>query len=231
VTRRIITIRPEPGCAATVAAGRAAGLAIAGWPLFDVRPRPWIGPDPQGVDGLLLGSANAIRHGGAGLDAYRGKPVWAVGGATAAAASDAGFTIAGTGPGVLQQLVDRIEGPLRLLRLAGAEHVPLRAPDGITVDTRIVYESVARPFPPELAESLPDALVLLHSAAAARHFAAEVDRMAIPRARLHLASLGPRIEDAAGEGWGSSRNAARPAEDELLALAAEMCHDSAWHGG
>ena len=222
----VLTIRPEPGCTATVAAGRAAGLPIEGQPLFEIRPLPWDAPKPNDIDALLLGSANAIRHAGPVLDAFRSKPVYAVGSATAAAAEAAGFVVAGVGPGVLQPLVDTIAAPLRMLRVTGAEHVPVKAPAGIEVTTRIAYESVPSPMPRSLAERLGrGALVLLHSAAAARHFAVECDGHGVPRDAVELATLGPRIADAAGEGWHKVRCATEPSDEALLALARQMCHE------
>jgi uroporphyrinogen-III synthase len=226
VTLPVIAIRPEPGCTATVEAGREIGLSIEGYPLFEVRPLAWKSPPPDEVDALLLGSANAVRHAGLQLDAFRSRPVYAVGEATAAAAEAAGFTVAMTGRGRLQALLDTLAGPLRLLRVTGVEHVPLVPPAGVEVETRVAYESVPLPFSPELAKALGEgALVLLHSAAAARYFAAEADRCGIPRLAISLAALGPRIAAAAGEGWREVRSALEPREAALLALAREMCHD------
>ena len=79
MTLPIIAIRPEPGCGATLAAGREAGLAVEAWPLFEVWPLAWDAPPADSFDALLLGSANALRHGGTALAAYRGKPAYAVG--------------------------------------------------------------------------------------------------------------------------------------------------------
>ncbi len=123
-------------------------------------------------------------------------------------------------------MIDNLEDrPLRLLRLAGEEHVPLSLPPGITLETRTVYRVQPLAMPPMLAGALQDgALVLLHSAAAARHFAEECNRLAIPRSGIALAALGPRIAAAAGEGWASLRCAEQPSEAALLALAADMCH-------
>ena len=227
MTLPIIAIRPEPGCAATIAAGREAGLAIESWPLFEVRPVAWDAPLPDAFDALLLGSANALRHGGAALAAYRGKPAYAVGEATADAARAAGLEIAAIGSGGLQAVLDTEAGlPPRLLRIAGAEHVPLTAPGGVTLLTRIAYESVALPLAPELTERLAEgALVLLHSAAAARHFAGECSRLGVAREKLALAALGSRIATAAGPGWCAVRSAEQPREAALLALAADMCHE------
>jgi uroporphyrinogen-III synthase len=221
-----MAIRPEPGLSATLAAGRAAGLDMEGWPLFELRALEWKPPDPASIDALLIGSANAIRFGGPGLVAFKEKPVHAVGEATAEAAREAGFTVASVGEGGLQKLLGRLATrPLRLLRLAGAEHVPLVSPEGILLETRIAYRSAPLPMPGEMAEMLKEgALVLLHSASAARHFAAECDRLALPREAIALAALGPRIAAAAGAGWARLRSAEVPRETALLALAVDMCH-------
>ncbi|OYW44897.1 MAG: uroporphyrinogen III synthase [Sphingomonadales bacterium 32-68-7] len=222
----IFALRPEPGAAATVAAGRERGLEIAAVPLFAIRPVAWSPPAPEALDALLIGSANAIRHAGAGVAAFGHLPVYAVGEATAAAAREAGFTVAATGEGGLQALLERTAPPLRLLRLAGAEHVPLTPPAGIELVMRVVYRADPQPLPAAAAARLGNgAVVLLHSAAAARHFADECDRMAVPRGAVRLAALGPRIAVAAGTGWGAVAVAAHPAEPPLLALAAELCHD------
>ena len=223
---RVIAIRPEPGLSATLAAGAAAGLDIAGWPLFEFRACDWTPPDPASIDALLIGSASAIRLGGPGLDAFKDKPVHAVGEATAGAAREAGFEVASVGEGGLQELLGKLATrPLRLLRLAGAEHVPLVAPEGIALETRVAYASVHLPMPAEMALGLAEgALVLLHSAVAARHLADECGRLEIERKRIALATLAPRIADAAGAGWAKVRSAEMPREAALLALAQDMCH-------
>src|SRR5687768_7259243 len=120
----VVAIRPEPGCSATVSAGLAQGLPMIGCPLLRIASRPWTPPPPEEVDGLLLGSANAVRHAGPAMSAFRDKPIYAVGEATAAAAQEAGLTVAAVGQGGLQAVLDTlVRPPLRLLRLAGEEHV------------------------------------------------------------------------------------------------------------
>jgi uroporphyrinogen-III synthase len=226
LTRLALTIRPEPGCAETVSSGKAAGLPIEGYPLFAISPIAWDAPPPDAIDGLLLCSANALRQGGPALEAFRAKPVHAVGDATAREAEALGFTVASTGQGMLQALVDRLPPPLRLLRITGAEHVQLTPPAGIEIETRVAYESVPFALPDALAARLGEgALVLLHSASAARHFAHECDRCGVARNAVRLAALGPRIAAAAGAGWREVRSASEPREAALLALAREMCHE------
>lgn len=222
----IFAIRPEPGLQSTLQLAREKGLAIIGRPLFEVTPRAWEMPDPAQCDALLLGSANAIRHGGDALDELRGLPVYAVGEATADAAREAGFTVAETGAGGLQKLVDGIKGTRHFLRLAGEEHVPLDLPENVHVTTRIVYAVRALPLTgsDEVSLRAGEPLVLLHSAAAARHFAAECDRRGLDRARIALACIGPRVAQAAGTGWRVCESAPQPDDSALLALAGDMCH-------
>lgn len=223
---RILAIRPEPGLSRTIAAGREAGLAIGGVPLFELRPLAWHPPPAEAFDALLVGSANALRHGGNALEGYRALPVHAVGRETAAAARALGFGVPRTGEGGLQALLDAADRPLRYLRLAGAAHVPLEVPEGFVVTTRIVYESAPLSISRALVDLLREApLVLIHSGEAARHFAGECDRLAIPRERIALAALAPRIAAVAGRGWVRVESAAAPQDCALLELARDMCQE------
>lgn len=219
----LAVIRPQPGCDATTGAARALGFEAHGFPLFAVRPVGWKAPAAETVDALLVGSANAFRHGGEALAAFRDKPVYAVGETTAAAAREAGFAIAFTGRGGLQATLAALDpAHRRLLRLAGRERVELEAPAGVIIDERVVYASEALPLPAGLAALLErPLLVLLHSAEAARHFAA----LYPARDQVSLACIGPRVAAAAGEGWHRVESAATPEDAALLALAARMCQD------
>jgi uroporphyrinogen-III synthase len=226
VTIPLVVIRPEPGNTATVADAAKLGLSAIGAPLFAIESRAWSAPDAARIDGLLIGSANAIRHGGDALQDFSNKPVYAVGDATAQTALEAGLKVATTGQGGLQQLLDALGGErLTLLRLAGEEHVPLAPPKGIELVTGIAYASVPQPLPDGLATALQaGAVVLLHSAAAARHFASECARLGLDRSRIALAALAPRVAEAGGEGWRTLESAPEPTDAALLALAQRMCH-------
>lgn len=224
MTLPVVAIRAEPGCSATVAAGRDFGLDILPLPLAEIRPVEWSMLDGA-FDALLLGSANALRHGGPAVDKLVEKPVYAVGETTAAAARERGFAVARTGRGGLQPLLDDLAGEsLRLLRIGARDMVPLVPPAGIEIETVVAYESVALPLQDAALLRQP-ALVLLHSAASAVHFAREWRRHGVHPAEISLAALAPRIAAAAGEGWAAVRTAAEPTESALLALAREMCHD------
>ena len=218
----LLILRPAPGDAATAALAGADGWGVLSAPLFDIAPLGWDAPDVSAFDALLLTSANAVRHGGAALARYRALPVHAVGAATAEAAQAAGFAVASVGSGGAAAAHDaaRAAGHARLLRLAGRDHVPL--PDGVL--TRIVYGARPRPLALDAIELLRDgpAIVLLHSAAAARAFVREVEQHTLPRARIGLAALAPAIADAAGDGWCARATASRPCDAALLSAAARL---------
>ncbi len=202
------------------------GLRAQAHPLSEIVPLQWHMPGGA-FDGILAGSANAFRQGGALLGELTGQPVYAVGASTAEAAGESGFRVAVTGKGGLQTVLDELAGQrLRLLRIAGEDHVPLDPPAGVTMATVIAYRVAALPVSPDLASSLErGAVVLLHSAAAAEHFAAEVDRLGLARCAIRLAALGQRIAAAAGPGWASVSAADEPNDPALLALARELCHE------
>ena len=226
----LIVIRPEPGCSATLRAAHDAGLPVHGFPMFAVEPVAWDAPPREAVDAVLIGSANALRHGGAALDTYRGLPAYVVGEATAAAARAAGFPVAMTGTGGLQAVLDGVPSG-RLLRLGGRERIVLHPPAGVSIIERTVYASNPVPMPPELSAMLgKPAVVLLHSAEAARHFAAECDRLGIVRDGIALGVIGPRVAAAAGAGWAVVDCAERPDDQALLALAGRLCQTARQQG-
>ncbi len=220
----LVVIRPEPGCRATVAAAMAMRLEAHGFALSTLSPRDWTPPAPGEANALIIGSAAAIRLDGEALLALRHLPVHAVGETTAQVAREGGFAVASVGSGGLQRLLETIAPGTRLLRLGGEERVPLTPPRGVTMIERVVYTSAPLPMPGAFAHLLAaDAVVLLHSAAAANHLASECDRLNIARGHIHLAALGPRIAEAAGLGWGSIQSAEMPNDAALLALAAQLC--------
>jgi uroporphyrinogen-III synthase len=202
-------------------------MAAEDWPLSVPQPVNWHGPDPTTVDALLLGSANALRHAGPALAAYAGLPAYAVGAATAAAARAAGLDVVAEGHGGLQSLLGALSpGHTRLLRLAGAERVALAPPPGVTLIERAVYRIDHQPLPAALAARLAGgAVVLLHSAEAARHFVAEVERAGLDRASITLATIGPRVSAVVGTGWAALGTAPRPDDTALLALALQLCQN------
>ena len=228
----LVIIRPEPGNAASVAAARQLRMEAHGFAMFEIAPKSWEAVPPDQFDAVLAGSAQVFRQGGRGLGPLRGLPVYAVGDATAQAAREAGFAVAATGEGNMQGLLGALDpAHRRLLRLAGEERVALTLPKGVSMEERVVYASLARPFPDDLTDLLRQpAIVALHSAEAARHLAAQCGSHAIKRAPLRIAALSQRIAAAAGDGWGELAVASYPDDKALLALARQMCQDP-WPAG
>ena len=104
--------------------------------------------------------------------------------------------------------------------------VDLDPPPGITIDERIVYASEPLPMPTKLAQMLHQpAVIAVHSAEAARHLRAQCETSHIDLSQLALAAIGPRVAEAADEGWRAVRSAAVPSEAALLALGGEMCKE------
>ena len=213
--RRLMVVRPEPGNARTVATAIAAGWLAEAMPLFAVRPLLWTAPDPSGFDALLMTSANAARHAGAGLAALAQLPVLAVGDATAAAAREAGLSVVlvGRHDGAAMIEGGAAYGYRRLLHLAGRERATLPV-----VAAMSVYASEPLPPPVDLARRVTGASVLLHSTLAARRLATLVgDRRA-----TRVAAISPAVLDAAGGGWRDRVAASCPTDAALLAAAAVL---------
>ncbi len=221
--RPLLVLRPEPGNTMTCRRADAHGLHAHGTPLFAYVPQRWTLPE-AGWDGLLIGSASVFAQGGPNLAALRQVPVHAVGPTTARAAQNAGFAVAATGSGGLEPLVTAL-APGRYLRLAGAAHVALDVPPHVEVETRVVYVAEGLPLARHAVDLIASepVVALLHSAEAARRFAEQCDVLNLPRNRIALACLAPRIAVAAGSGWASVATAPRPDDEALLPLARQMC--------
>ena len=221
---KLLIIRPEPGASATAARAQTAGFEPLVMPFFEVRAREWNVPNAAEHDALLLTSANAVRHGGAGLAALAVLPVHTVGERTAAAARAAGLTIASSGPSDANAALAaaRAAGHERLLWLAGEDHRPPAA-GYLTLDIRIVYasEAVALPDDAQWIIAAADA-VGLHSPRAATRFGDTLDRLKIERSRLIVAAFSPAIAAAAGTGWRTIVTAATPDDSALLSSLAQL---------
>ena len=231
MTPPVLILRPEPGASATHAAALALGLVAEAFPLFTAVACDWDAAAPDDFDALLLGSANALRHGGTALGAYVGRPAYCVGAATADAARAAGLDVVAVGEGGLQAVLATVApGHRRLLRLSGRDRVALAPPAGVSITERTVYASVPRPFPVALSrllltQALPGFVMLLHSGEAARHVIAECARLHIGRDRITAIAIGPRVAAIcdAGGGWAGVQTADQPCDAGILALASQMC--------
>jgi uroporphyrinogen-III synthase len=222
MSRAIAVLRPEPGNAATAAAIEALGLAAIRLPLFEVHAIAWTPPDIARFDALLLTSANAPRHAGAGLAALRGLPVHAVGDATAAAARDAGLEVVAVGDrdGAALVAAAAESGVRRGLLLGGRDRAVEAHP--IIAEAIAVYASEPVAVAIEALDQLAGSVVLLHSARAARRVADLIDRAGIDRRTVRLAAISAAAADAAGGDWERIAAAATPDAARLITLARSL---------
>jgi uroporphyrinogen-III synthase len=186
--------------------------------LFKVEAVDWEAPEPGGFDGLLLTSANAIRHGGEAVQQLRALKAYCVGEATAEAARAAGFDIAASGDRGVERLLGSIEPGRKLLHLAGEHRTEFDASShSLTCIT--VYRSAALPAPD--LTGVEGNIVLLHSARAAGRFAELTE--GLDRSTIALAAISEAVAHAAGQGWRDVQAARSPDDSALLALARAMC--------
>lgn len=218
--RRLVIVRPEPGASATLERAAALGLGALAMPLFAVEPLAWDPPDPGEFDALLLTSANAVRHSGAGLEAFRALPAYAVGEATAAAARGAGLIVAASGEAGVERLLAAVPPDLRLLHLCGEHRTDSVARQAIA--SVPVYRSIELP-PPEGFGRIEGQVVAIHSPRAGRRLDELADSAAIDRPSVRIAAISAAAASAAGAGWERCEAAPRPDEPALLALAARLC--------
>lgn len=214
--RRLIVLRPQPGASATVEKARAMGLEAVAIPLFEVQPLAWDAPEAAGFDGLLLTSANPLRHGGEGLHKLRGLPAYAVGEATAEAARAAGFDVAATGDEGIERLLGSIEADLKLLHLCGADR---REPGAVRQQVTAIPVYRAAAIDADVSDAA-GAVALVHSPRAAHRFA----KLAQEKVSIAVAAISAAAADAAGPGWEQVEVADRPSDEALLALAARLCN-------
>lgn len=218
--RPLVVLRPEPGAGRTAERARAMGFRVFSRPLFEAEAIGWSARPATDYDAVLLTSAQAARLAGPALAAYAALPAYAVGAATAAALKEQGFADVVSGDGDGAAIAARIEadGLTHVLHLSGTA-VAMHPPGGLHVDVVPVYTMVVRDelvLPP-----LAGATVLVHSPRTGARLAA----LAPPRARqgAHLVAISPAALAACGDGWASAQAAARPNDDEMLALAARLC--------
>jgi uroporphyrinogen-III synthase len=217
--RRVLVLRPEPGASETLERLRQHGLDGITVPLFEVEPNAWTAPEPAQFDGLLLTSANALRHGGPQLQGLRGLPVYAVGQATAEAARHAGFEVAAIGESGVDALLTAIEPELRLLHLCGEDRM---AHSGLRHEISIVPVYRAREVEAPNLDCAPGSVALIHSPRAGRRLA----QLIADRASILVAAISAAAAQGIGGGWGAVETAPQPSDEGLLALAARLCDKS-----
>jgi len=227
----VLITRPEPGASDTAARVAAHGFAPVVSPVLRIQATAADLPPAATISAVLVTSGNAI-------DAL--PPVWhgtrllAVGDATAARARAAGFSDVRSAAGdadALAALVTRdIPFPARPLLLAAgrgqgqALATTLRR-QGHRVIRRVVYAALPAPaLTPEAVAALRAGrigAVLFFSAETARHFVRLARRAELlaTLASVDAISIGQPAAVALGVlSWRDIRVAARPTQDEMLAL-------------
>lgn len=190
------------------------GLEPVVVPLFEVGPRAWDAPDPTGFDAVAMTSANAARHGGAGLARFTHLPVFAVGEATAAAAQTAGFSGIQVGAGDAADLGPQLSG--RVLHLTGTDHRPLPTAAELTVLP--VYET--RPLTPPVA--LQADVALIHSP----RTGARLAELMPDRSATRIVAISEAAARACGAGWAAVHVAEHPREHAMLECLRRVCEAS-----
>lgn len=227
--------RASPGAQATAARLRTLGWTPLEAPLIETLPLPVPPPPLDETDALAFSSAAGVRAFAALAAGGRDLPVFAVGAATARAATAAGFTRVrsadGNGADLLRLVAAELAPGARLLH-PGARVPAVRLPGARAF---AVYETRTVARTPVAAR---DALargevraVLFHSPSAGRAYAA-LDGGAPPFAAADPPALlalspacAPPVTDlavtdlAAGK---APRVAAHPREADLLALLADL---------
>jgi uroporphyrinogen-III synthase len=219
---KLLVVRPEPGASATAARARQLGLDPIVAPLFEIRPLRWEAPDPAGFGAVLLTSANAARHAGAGLDAFASLPCYCVGEATGEAARETGFLDVRTGPGDGAAAVALIEkdGVKRAFHPCGRDRAGLGETAVEIVHAPVYAADAAVELPGEARAALDEgALLLVHSPRAGALLA----RLIPGRSHIAIATISAAAAEAAGHGWRSVAVASAPRDEALLELAAKLC--------
>ena len=221
---RVLIVRPEPGASETAGRARALGLEAIAAPIFMIEPVAWEAREPDGYDAILLTSANAARCAGPELLRFMHLPCYAVGEATAAAGTNAGFSDVRTGhsDGAAVAALMARDGVRSALHLCGQDHVALDAPE-LRMERRIVYRSTSLSVLPEEASLAlnEQALVLIHSRRAGLEFSKLIKPAA--KERIAVAAISEAAASAAGPGWKAKAVASQPRDHALLELAVKLC--------
>ena len=213
---KLLIVRPQPGADATAARVNAVGHMAVCLPLFATQPVAWDLPNIDDFDGILLTSANALRHIADKLPMLTGLPLFTVGQNSADYARRMGFDVHHVGSAGIESLLEQINAR-RLLWLAGEDRTSFAPPPDLHIDCRIVYRSAALPIPDDFHETLMEAdYVLLHSARAASRFTSLVEDVQLQKNAISIGALSEKIAQAAGSGWANIRIAKEPTDNDLL---------------
>ena len=222
--------RALPGAEETARRVRALGLRAVIAPLIEVRALSGGPIDLTGVAALAFTSANGVGP-FAERCAERSLPVFAVGGATAAAARAAGFASVRSAGGDVADLAEAIapfKGSFRgaVLHPAAAQPagdlVAALARVGVAARAIAVYETRPAKVSPDILAMIPRMdVALLHSPKAAGVLARLLRRRPAPR--LTALCLSPAVAaPLAAAGLARVQAAPLPSEEALLHLLSDL---------
>jgi uroporphyrinogen-III synthase len=227
----VLITRPEPGASETAARVEALGFSAIVAPVLRIERTTARLPAAASVAAVLVTSGNAVD---ALPEAYRGARVLAVGDATAERARAAGFSQVFSAAGdadALAGLVTRQQSPRDGTLLLASGYGQGRAlaaalrQAGYRVARRVVYAAQpVRDLAPAAAAALRAGgacAALFFSAETARQFVWLVQRAGLAEtvAGVEAISIGrPAAVALEALPWRGIRVAARPTQDEMLAL-------------
>jgi uroporphyrinogen-III synthase len=232
---RVLITRPADLAERTAARARALGHDVVLAPVMTIAPRAGPVPDLQDVQAILVTSRNAVP---AAARLATALPVYAVGDGTAAALTEAGLEVAGTGEGDGVSLARLLAARLR--PTAGALLHPTGevwargladalAAAGFAYRPWVVYAAAPTAVLPEaacaaLAAGKIDA-VTLHSPRSARLFAERLTEAGLNEASADATALCLSANVAAAARalrWRAVRIAARPDETGMGGLLEDL---------
>ncbi len=227
----VLITRPEPGAKETAARVASMGFAPILAPVIRIEQTRARLPAAASVAAVLATSGNAVN---ALPQAYHDTQLFAVGDATAERARAAGFIQVLSAAGDAEALAGLIarqqnpsDGKLLLVsgRRQGRDLAASLRQAGFTVARRVVYAALpARDLAPAAVAALRAGRVraaLFFSAETARQFVRLVQRAELPEtlASVEAISIGrPAAVALQPLPWRGVRVAARPTQDEMLAL-------------
>jgi uroporphyrinogen-III synthase len=234
---RVLVTRPEEDAAGLAAALEARGIAAVLAPMLEIVYRAGSEPDLDGVQALVVTSANGVRA-FARVSARRDLPVLAVGDASAREARAAGFLEVASAAGDvadLARLVKRTCSPREgeLLHVAGSavagDLTGLLEHDGFACRRVVLYDARPRDTLPEVGrEALQGGTVeaaAFFSPRTASAFVAAARKAQIAEAcgRLHALCLSEAVAHRlAGSPWRGVHVAAAPEQEALVELAVRV---------
>ncbi len=229
---RILVTRPEPDAAEQAAKLSALGHEPVLAPLLRIE---FLAPNINlaGAGAIVVTSRNALRALASrpALEAALRLPLFAVGEATASAATELGFTNVRRGPGTGAELAEMIAedfdaGGGAILHLSGEtlafDLQSALAEQGFDMRRSILYRSVPAPdLPPEVLALLQDGEldgVVLMSPRTASTFSALIRRSGANAERLICYCLSEAVAQALRPLRTGIQVARQPNENEVLAL-------------